>query len=132
PHPPLWRSVISVESLEECGRAGLPAMMSRVPHARIPERLAIYRKGLEAGGHDTATQRRLLGEASVWRFLYVADSQAQAEDDVQEGRCTIASTCTTCARRTTRPTSACRPRRSTRGWTRRSRTPTACASCWRA
>jgi len=84
PHPPLWRSVISVEALEDSGRAGLPVMMSRVPNARIPERLAIYREGLEAGGHDAATQRRLLGEASVWRFLYVADSQAQAEDDVHE------------------------------------------------
>ncbi len=59
-------------------------MMSRVPNARIPERLARYREGLEAGGHDDATQRRLLGEASVWRFLYVADSEAQAEDDVQQ------------------------------------------------
>jgi alkanesulfonate monooxygenase SsuD/methylene tetrahydromethanopterin reductase-like flavin-dependent oxidoreductase (luciferase family) len=39
---------------------------------------------LEAGGHDAATQRRLLGEASVWRFLYVADSEAQAEDDVYQ------------------------------------------------
>src|SRR5256712_13538346 len=59
-------------------------MMSRVANARIPERLARYREGLEAGGHDMATQRRLLAEASVWRFLYVADSEAQAEDDVFE------------------------------------------------
>ena len=85
PHPPIWRSVIAVESLVECGRAGIPVMMSRVPNARIPERLARYREGLEAGGHDAARQRRLLGEASVWRFLYVADSEAQAEDDVHEG-----------------------------------------------
>jgi alkanesulfonate monooxygenase SsuD/methylene tetrahydromethanopterin reductase-like flavin-dependent oxidoreductase (luciferase family) len=84
PHPPLWRSVISLEALEESGRDGVPVMMARVPDARIPERLAIYRKGLEAGGHDAATQRRLLSEASAWRFLYVADSQAQAEDDVHE------------------------------------------------
>lgn len=84
PHPPIWRSAIAVESLDECGRAGIPVMMSRVPNARIPERLARYREGLEAGGHDAATQRRLLGEASVWRFLYVADSEAQAEDDVHE------------------------------------------------
>ncbi len=54
PHPPLWRSVISVESLVETGRAGLPVMMSRVPNVRIPERLARYREGLEAGGHDNA------------------------------------------------------------------------------
>jgi alkanesulfonate monooxygenase SsuD/methylene tetrahydromethanopterin reductase-like flavin-dependent oxidoreductase (luciferase family) len=84
PHPPLWRSAISVESLVESGRDGIPVMMSRVPNARIPERLERYREGLEAGGHDAATQRRLLAEASVWRFLYVADSDAQAEDDVQE------------------------------------------------
>jgi len=83
PHPPIWRSVISVDSLVECGRAGVPVMMSRVPNARIPERLARYREGLEAGGHDAATRRRRLAEASVWRFLYVADSEAQAEDDVQ-------------------------------------------------
>ncbi len=84
PHPPIWRSVIAPESLVECGRAGVPVMMSRVANARIPERLARYREGLEAGGHDMATQRRLLAEASVWRFLYVADSEAQAEDDVFE------------------------------------------------
>jgi alkanesulfonate monooxygenase SsuD/methylene tetrahydromethanopterin reductase-like flavin-dependent oxidoreductase (luciferase family) len=83
PHPPIWRSVISVDSVLESGRAGIPIMMSRVPNARIPERLARYREGLEAGGHDAATRRRLLGEASVWRFLYVAESQAQAEDDVE-------------------------------------------------
>jgi hypothetical protein len=76
--------VIAVESLVECGRDGIPVMMSRIPLARIPERLARYREGLEAGGHDAATRRRLLGEASVWRFLYVAESQAQAEDDVHE------------------------------------------------
>ena len=84
PYPPIWRSVIAVESLVDCGRAGIPVMMSRVPNERIPERLAKYREGLAAGGHDTATQRRLLGEASAWRFLYVAESEAQAEDDVEE------------------------------------------------
>jgi alkanesulfonate monooxygenase SsuD/methylene tetrahydromethanopterin reductase-like flavin-dependent oxidoreductase (luciferase family) len=84
PHPPIWRSVIAVESLVECGRDGIPVMMSRVPLARIPERLDRYREGLEAGSHDAATRRRLLGEASVWRFLHVAESDAQAEDDVNE------------------------------------------------
>ena len=84
PYPPIWRSAIAVESLVECGRAGIPVMMSRVPDARIPERLARYREGLDAAGHDAATQRRLLGEASVWRFLYVGESDAQAEDHVHE------------------------------------------------
>ncbi len=57
PHPPIWRSVISPESLVESGRDGLPVMMSRVANARIPERLARYREGLEAGGHEAATAR---------------------------------------------------------------------------
>jgi len=56
-HPPIWRSVISPESLVESGRDGLPVMMSRVANARIPERLARYREGLEAGGHEAATAR---------------------------------------------------------------------------
>jgi len=63
--PPIWRSVISVDSLVECGRAGVPVMMSRVANARIAERLARYREGLEAGGHDVATQRRRLAEAAA-------------------------------------------------------------------
>src|SRR5262249_37215613 len=70
--------------LGECGKAGVPVMMSRVAPARISDRLARSREGLDPGGHDRATQRRLLDQASVWRFLYVADSEAQAEDDVHE------------------------------------------------
>jgi len=54
-------SVIAVESLDECGRAGVPVMMSRVANARIPERLARYREGLEAGDHDAATARHSFG-----------------------------------------------------------------------
>src|SRR5262249_58316974 len=78
PHPPIWRSVISVDSLVECGRAGVPVMMSRVPNARIAERLGRYREGLEAGGHDAATQRRPLAEASARRLLSAAHSRAPA------------------------------------------------------
>src|SRR4030095_16653846 len=40
--------------------------------------------GRDADGHAAARPRGLRGEASVWRFLYVADSQAQADDDVHE------------------------------------------------
>src|SRR5262249_58538800 len=67
PHPPIWRSVIAAESLVECGKAGVPVMMSRVATARISERLARYREGLDAGGHDRATQRPLPDQPSVWR-----------------------------------------------------------------
>src|SRR2546428_5246858 len=68
PHPPIWRSVISLDSLAACGREGVPVMMSRVPTARIPERLARYREGLEAGGAGTPTPRPLLRVGPCVRF----------------------------------------------------------------
>ncbi len=57
-------------------------MTVRVPLPNIPERLKLYREGLEAGGHDAATKERLLRQAAVWRQVYVADSDAQAEDEL--------------------------------------------------
>lgn len=82
PGPPLWRSVISPASFEECGRLGLPILTARLPVARIRERWALYDKGLQAGGHDEATRERLLGRSALWRNVYVAESQAQAEDEL--------------------------------------------------
>src|SRR5690349_194906 len=82
PGPPLWRSVISPASFEECGRLGLPILTARLPVARIRERWAAYRAGLEEGGHDAPTRARLLGQSALWRNVYVADSDAQAEDEL--------------------------------------------------
>jgi alkanesulfonate monooxygenase SsuD/methylene tetrahydromethanopterin reductase-like flavin-dependent oxidoreductase (luciferase family) len=55
-------------------------MTVRLPLERIPERLALYQEGLAAGGHDAALQQRRMQQAAVWRHVYVAESQAQAED----------------------------------------------------
>ncbi|HYE92969.1 MAG TPA: LLM class flavin-dependent oxidoreductase [Terriglobales bacterium] len=80
PHPPIWRSVVTPPSFQECGRLGLPIMTPRIPLARIPERLALYEQGLREGGHDEATRARLRAQAAVWRHVYVGGSQAEAED----------------------------------------------------
>ena len=82
PHPPVWRSVSSGGSLRECGRLGVPIMMARIPLARVPERLAAYEAGLAESGLDVERQRRLLEQAALWRFVHVAESQAQAEDEL--------------------------------------------------
>jgi alkanesulfonate monooxygenase SsuD/methylene tetrahydromethanopterin reductase-like flavin-dependent oxidoreductase (luciferase family) len=79
---PLWRSVISPASFEECGRLGVPILTARLPVARIRERWAAYASGLEAGGHDAATRARLLAQSALWRNVYVAESDAQAEDEL--------------------------------------------------
>ena len=57
-------------------------MMARIPLARVPERLALYEAGLAESGLDTERQRRLREQAALWRFVHVAESQAQAEDEL--------------------------------------------------
>jgi len=82
PGPPLWRSVISPGSFTECGRLGVPILTARLPVARIKERWALYEAGLVAGGHDAATRARLMAQSALWRHVYVAESDAQAEDEL--------------------------------------------------
>ena len=82
PHLPLWRSAISPSSFSECGRLGVPILTARLPVARIKERWAAYEAGLDAGGHDAATKARLLAQSALWRNVYVAESNAQAEDEL--------------------------------------------------
>jgi len=84
PGPPLWRSVISPNSFTDCGRRGIPILTARLPVPRIRERWALYEAGLEEGGHDAATRARLMAQAALWRNVYVAESDAQAEDELSE------------------------------------------------
>lgn len=82
PGPRLWRSVISPGSFRECGRLGVPILTARLPVERIRERWATYAAGIEEGGHDAATRDRLLATSALWRNVYVAESDAQAEDEL--------------------------------------------------
>src|SRR5207249_9169169 len=84
PHPPIWRSVSSAGSVRECGRLGAPIMMARIPLARVPERLALYETGLAESGLAPERQRALREQAALWRFVHVAESQAQAEDELTQ------------------------------------------------
>ena len=82
PHPPIWRAASSAGSVRECGRLGAPILMARIPIAAVPERLALYDAGLAESGLDAAAQQALREKAAVWRFVHVAESQAQAEDEL--------------------------------------------------
>jgi alkanesulfonate monooxygenase SsuD/methylene tetrahydromethanopterin reductase-like flavin-dependent oxidoreductase (luciferase family) len=82
PHPPIWRAASSAGSVRECGRLGAPIMMARIPIERVPERMALYETGLAESGLDGAAQHALREKAAVWRFVHVAESQAQAEDEL--------------------------------------------------
>ena len=82
PGPPLWRSVISPGSFRECGRLGVPILTARLPVDRLRERWATYAEGIAEGGHDERTRDRLLAQSALWRNVYVAESDAQAEDEL--------------------------------------------------
>jgi alkanesulfonate monooxygenase SsuD/methylene tetrahydromethanopterin reductase-like flavin-dependent oxidoreductase (luciferase family) len=82
PGPPLWRSVISPGSFKDCGRLGVPILTARLPVARLKERWATYAQGIAEGGHDELTRERLLAQSALWRNVYVAESDAQAEDEL--------------------------------------------------
>ena len=82
PHPPIWRAASSAGSVRECGRLGAPILFARIPLARMPERLGLYEAGLAESGLDAATRARRRAQAALWRFVHVAESQAQAEDEL--------------------------------------------------
>jgi len=82
PHPPIWRSASSAGSIREYGRLGAPILMARIPLARVPERLALYETGLDESGLDARRRHELREQAALWRFVHVAESQAQAEDEL--------------------------------------------------
>ena len=83
PHPPIWRAASSAASVRDCGRMGAPILIARIPVARVPERMALYEAGLAESGLDVATQRGLREKVAVWRWVHVADSQSQAEDELR-------------------------------------------------
>ena len=78
----MWRAVSSAASVRDCGRLGAPILMARIPIARVPERLALYATGLAESGLNDSARRRLQDQAALWRFVHVAESHAQAEDEL--------------------------------------------------
>src|SRR6185503_2543467 len=59
-----------------------PILTARLPVERIKERWKLYEVGLAEGSHDDAARNRLLAQAALWRNVYVAESDAQAEDEL--------------------------------------------------
>ena len=81
PHPPIWHSVASAASFRHCGEKGVPILTVRLPIAQIGRRLGQYAEGLSASGLTDAAQLRLLQQAAIWRWVYVGESRAAAEDE---------------------------------------------------
>ena len=82
PHPPIWHSAVSPGSFKACGARGVPLMTLRVPVQQVRSRLDQYAEGLAVSGLEPARQHELLRKAAIWRWVYVAESRAEAEDEL--------------------------------------------------
>jgi len=80
PHPPLWHSSASPGSFRACGERGALLMTLRLPVGQIANRLGQYRDGLAVSGLNDAEQQALVKNAAIWRWVYVGESRAEAED----------------------------------------------------
>jgi alkanesulfonate monooxygenase SsuD/methylene tetrahydromethanopterin reductase-like flavin-dependent oxidoreductase (luciferase family) len=82
PHPPIWYSAVAPNSFEACGRRGVPIMTLRLSIPQLRERLGLYEQGLSDSCLSAAQQQERRRDAAVWRHVYVADSNARAEEEL--------------------------------------------------
>ena len=83
PHPPIWYSASSAGSVREYGRRGAPLLMARIPLARrAPSASPSTRRAWPRAASTRRPSGELREQAAVWRFVHVAESQAQAEDEL--------------------------------------------------
>ncbi|HUC10845.1 MAG TPA: LLM class flavin-dependent oxidoreductase [Stellaceae bacterium] len=79
PHPPFVRAASGEASMLELARQGRPFLMNVQSSETTRRRLALYRAAMAETGFDDEAIAANLGECWVWRNVFVAESQAEAE-----------------------------------------------------
>jgi alkanesulfonate monooxygenase SsuD/methylene tetrahydromethanopterin reductase-like flavin-dependent oxidoreductase (luciferase family) len=79
PHPFLIRACSGEESMVEMARAGRPFMMNIQTNEVTKHRMDLYRKTMSEAGHDDATVAQNVDNSWVWRNIFVAETDAEAE-----------------------------------------------------
>ena len=79
PHPAIIRSCSGEESMVKEAELGHPFMMNVQSLETTKSRFDLYRKTLRAHGQDEAKVARLVDECWVWRNVFVAETDAEAE-----------------------------------------------------
>ncbi|MGH7047796.1 MAG: LLM class flavin-dependent oxidoreductase [Stellaceae bacterium] len=79
PHPPLIRAASGEASMLELARQGRPFLMNVQPMAVTRRRITRYREALHAAGFDEARIAQNLDQCWVWRNVFVAETDAEAE-----------------------------------------------------
>ena len=79
PHPPVIRAVATEGSMVEMAKQGRPLMLVVQPDDETERRFTVYRRALGESGLDAETVERVMGDCWIWRNIYVADTDAEAE-----------------------------------------------------
>ncbi len=79
PHPFILRAASGEESMVELARQGRPFMMNVQSLDVTRARLDLYRRTMQEAGFDAAHIARCMEDVWVWRNVYVARTDAEAE-----------------------------------------------------
>ncbi|MBI3514137.1 MAG: LLM class flavin-dependent oxidoreductase [Proteobacteria bacterium] len=79
PHPEIYRSSSSEESLLRLGRQGRLILINATSNEITRKRVDIYRRGLREAGMSEAAIAAQVAKIWVWRTIYVGESDAEAE-----------------------------------------------------
>ncbi len=79
PHPPIVRACSGLESTLEMARQGRPFMMNIQSDDTTKQRLDLYRATMAEAGYDEKTIAENMAQSWVWRNVFVADTDAEAE-----------------------------------------------------
>jgi alkanesulfonate monooxygenase SsuD/methylene tetrahydromethanopterin reductase-like flavin-dependent oxidoreductase (luciferase family) len=79
PHPVIIRACSGEESMLGMARAGRPFMMNIQTNEVTKHRMDLYRKTMRESGYDEAAVAKNVAESWVWRNIFVAETDAEAE-----------------------------------------------------
>jgi alkanesulfonate monooxygenase SsuD/methylene tetrahydromethanopterin reductase-like flavin-dependent oxidoreductase (luciferase family) len=79
PHPPIVRAASGEASMLELARQGRPFLMNVQSSETTRRRFALYREAMAEAGFDDRSIAHNLDQCWVWRNVFVAEGQAEAE-----------------------------------------------------
>lgn len=79
PHPPMIRAVATEGSMVEMGRQGRPFMLVVQPDEETVRRFEVYTSAMSDAGYDDAAIARNVEDCWIWRNVFVAETDAEAE-----------------------------------------------------
>jgi alkanesulfonate monooxygenase SsuD/methylene tetrahydromethanopterin reductase-like flavin-dependent oxidoreductase (luciferase family) len=79
PHPTLITAASGEATIVEIGRRGKPFLMNVQSNAETIRRVDLYRQAMRAQGNDDTEIEKNLEESWIWRNVFVAETDAEAE-----------------------------------------------------